>query len=61
MSILALTWKVEDLVPPTERYIFNFNSKDELKKWHLYSDSEYGGIEVHMKKIKAVRSFCLVY
>lgn len=40
----ALTWNVEDLVPPTERYIFNFNSKDELKKWHLYSDSEYGGL-----------------
>nr|XP_028964094.1 probable complex I intermediate-associated protein 30 isoform X3 [Malus domestica] len=40
----ALTWNVEDLVPPTERFIFNFNSKDELKKWHLYSDSEYGGL-----------------
>ncbi|RXH67607.1 hypothetical protein DVH24_027754 [Malus domestica] len=44
MTILALTWNVEDLVPPTERFIFNFNSKDELKKWHLYSDSEYGGL-----------------
>ncbi|KAK9929489.1 hypothetical protein M0R45_026585 [Rubus argutus] len=40
----ALTWNVEDLVPPTERYIFNFNSKEEVKKWHLYSDSEYGGL-----------------
>ncbi|XP_062025523.1 probable complex I intermediate-associated protein 30 isoform X2 [Rosa rugosa] len=40
----ALTWNVEDLVPPSERYIFNFGSKEELKKWHLYSDSEYGGI-----------------
>lgn len=40
----ALTWNVEDLIPPTERYIFNFNSKEELKKWHLYSDSEYGGL-----------------
>lgn len=54
MSILALTWNVEDLVPPTERYIFNFNSKDELKKWHLYSDSEYGGMEVHNFDV----SFC---
>ncbi|KAL7238334.1 hypothetical protein ACSBR2_004438 [Camellia fascicularis] len=40
----ALTWNLEDLVPPSERYIFNFNSKEELKKWHLYSDSEYGGV-----------------
>nr|DAD24673.1 TPA_asm: hypothetical protein HUJ06_026137 [Nelumbo nucifera] len=38
----ALTWNVEDLVPPSEKYIFNFNSKEELKRWHLYSDSEYG-------------------
>lgn len=28
----------------SHRYIFNFNSKEELKKWHLYSDSEYGGL-----------------
>ncbi|KAK4790377.1 hypothetical protein SAY86_017681 [Trapa natans] len=40
----ALTWNLEDLVPPTEKYIFNFNSKEELKRWHLYSDSEYGGL-----------------
>ncbi|KAF5733477.1 complex I intermediate-associated protein 30 [Tripterygium wilfordii] len=40
----ALTWNVEDWVPPAERYIFSFNSKEELKKWHLYSDSEYGGL-----------------
>lgn len=40
----ALTWNVEDLMPPGERYIFNFNSKEELKKWHLYADSEYGGL-----------------
>ncbi|CAH9104903.1 unnamed protein product [Cuscuta epithymum] len=39
----ALTWNLEDLTPPRERLIFNFNSKAELKKWHLYSDSEYGG------------------
>jgi hypothetical protein len=43
---VALTWNVEDLMPPTERYIFNFNSKEELKKWHLYSDSEYGGMYI---------------
>ncbi|XP_028065765.1 probable complex I intermediate-associated protein 30 isoform X4 [Camellia sinensis] len=41
----ALTWNLEDLIPPSERYIFNFNSKEELKKWHLYSDSEYGVID----------------
>ncbi|KAK1360917.1 putative complex I intermediate-associated protein 30 [Heracleum sosnowskyi] len=40
----ALTWNAEDLIPPSERFIFNFNSKEELKKWHLYSDSEYGGL-----------------
>lgn len=40
----AFAWNIEDLMPPSERIIFNFNSKDELKKWHLYSDSEYGGL-----------------
>ncbi|PAN28718.1 hypothetical protein GQ55_5G174200 [Panicum hallii var. hallii] len=40
----ALVWSSDDLIPPSERYIFNFNSKDELKRWHLYSDSEYGGL-----------------
>ncbi|CAK7356467.1 unnamed protein product [Dovyalis caffra] len=42
--VIALSWNVEDLMPPTERFIFNFNSKEELKNWHLYSDSEYGGL-----------------
>ncbi|KAI5665355.1 hypothetical protein M9H77_15208 [Catharanthus roseus] len=40
----ALTWNVEEWVPPSEKYIFSFSSKEELKKWHLYSDSEYGGL-----------------
>ncbi|XP_056176207.1 probable complex I intermediate-associated protein 30 isoform X2 [Syzygium oleosum] len=40
----ALTWNVDDLIPPSEKSIFNFNSKEELKRWHLYSDSEYGGL-----------------
>ncbi|XP_043705017.1 probable complex I intermediate-associated protein 30 isoform X2 [Telopea speciosissima] len=40
----ALTWNAEDLIPPSEKYIFRFNSMEELKRWHLYSDSEYGGI-----------------
>ncbi|XP_057518174.1 probable complex I intermediate-associated protein 30 [Amaranthus tricolor] len=40
----AFTWNVEDLMPPSEKYIFSFNSKEEIKKWHLYSDSEYGGL-----------------
>ncbi|KAJ0709737.1 putative complex I intermediate-associated protein 30 [Helianthus annuus] len=38
----ALTWNIDDLIPPSERYIYNFSSKEELKKWHLYSDSQYG-------------------
>ncbi|KZV27548.1 hypothetical protein F511_04599 [Dorcoceras hygrometricum] len=40
----ALTWNLENLVPPNEKYIFNFSSAEELKRWHLYSDSEYGGL-----------------
>ncbi|CAL9165874.1 unnamed protein product [Musa hybrid cultivar] len=39
----ALAWNVEDLMLPSERFVFNFNSKEELNRWHLYSDSEYGG------------------
>ncbi|CAH9104902.1 unnamed protein product [Cuscuta epithymum] len=48
----ALTWNLEDLTPPRERLIFNFNSKAELKKWHLYSDSEYGGMSSASLEIK---------
>ncbi|KAL6585227.1 hypothetical protein OROMI_004516 [Orobanche minor] len=40
----ALTWNLEELVPPSERFVFKFDSKEELKRWHLYSDSEYGGL-----------------
>ncbi|XP_071721865.1 probable complex I intermediate-associated protein 30 [Rutidosis leptorrhynchoides] len=40
----ALAWNMDDLMPPAERFIFNFNSKEELPRWHLYSDSEYGGL-----------------
>ncbi|KAL0341802.1 UNVERIFIED_CONTAM: putative complex I intermediate-associated protein 30 [Sesamum calycinum] len=47
----ALTWNLEDLVPPSERYIFKFDSKEELKRWHLYSDSEYGVFEEHAAKL----------
>jgi|APAra0007618328_1042625.scaffolds.fasta_scaffold12750_1 hypothetical protein len=42
-KLLALTWNVEEWVPPAEKHIFKFHSKEDLKKWHLYSDSEYGG------------------
>uniref|UniRef100_K3ZBN1 Uncharacterized protein n=1 Tax=Setaria italica TaxID=4555 RepID=K3ZBN1_SETIT len=42
LRALSLVWSSDYLIPPSERYIFNFNSKDELKQWHLYSDSEYG-------------------
>ncbi|PWA70080.1 pentatricopeptide repeat (PPR) superfamily protein [Artemisia annua] len=27
--IPTLTWNIEDLIPPSERFIYNFNSKDE--------------------------------
>ena len=55
---VAITWKVEDLVPPTERCIFNFNSKEELKRWHLYADSEYGGMEV-LNFLSPLRRVCM--
>ncbi|KAK4427434.1 putative complex I intermediate-associated protein 30 [Sesamum alatum] len=48
----ALTWNLEDLVPPSERYIFKFDTKEELKRWHLYSDSEYGGLSSASLEIK---------
>ncbi|XP_039005812.1 probable complex I intermediate-associated protein 30 [Hibiscus syriacus] len=48
----ALTWNVEDWTPPIEKYIFNFSSKEELKKWHLYSDAEYGGLSSASLEIK---------
>ncbi|CAI0473113.1 unnamed protein product [Linum tenue] len=50
----ALTWNLEDLMPPPERLIFSFNSKEELKKWHLYSDSEYGGLSSASLEISEV-------
>ncbi|XP_057770743.1 probable complex I intermediate-associated protein 30 [Salvia miltiorrhiza] len=40
----ALLWKPEDLLPPSERYIFKFDTKEELKRWHLYADSEFNGL-----------------
>ncbi|KAM3270997.1 putative complex I intermediate-associated protein 30 [Capsicum baccatum] len=48
----VLAGNIEDLIPPSERYIFNFSSKDELKNWHLYSDSEYGGLSSAALEIK---------
>ncbi|XP_043705016.1 probable complex I intermediate-associated protein 30 isoform X1 [Telopea speciosissima] len=48
----ALTWNAEDLIPPSEKYIFRFNSMEELKRWHLYSDSEYGGLSSASLEIK---------
>ncbi|KAM3238344.1 hypothetical protein P3L10_013375 [Capsicum annuum] len=47
-----LAGNIEDLIPPSERYIFYFSSKDELKNWHLYSDSEYGGLSSAALEIK---------
>ncbi|CAL9066658.1 unnamed protein product [Musa banksii] len=40
---LALAWNVDHPMAPSEIFVFNFNSKEELKRWHLYSDSVYGG------------------
>ncbi|KAK9107485.1 hypothetical protein Syun_023496 [Stephania yunnanensis] len=48
----ALKWNAEDLIPPSEKYIFGFNSKEQLKRWHLYSDSEYGGMSSASLEIK---------
>lgn len=48
----AFAWNLEELMPPSERYVFNFSSKEELKKWHLYSDSEYGGLSSASLEIK---------
>ncbi|KAL8159980.1 hypothetical protein V2J09_001517 [Rumex salicifolius] len=31
-------------MPPTEKLIFSFKSKQALQRWHLYSDSELGGL-----------------
>lgn len=48
----AFAWNFEDLMPPRENIIFSFNSKDELKRWHLYSDSEFGGLSLASLEIK---------
>ncbi|CAH2066925.1 unnamed protein product [Thlaspi arvense] len=48
----ALTWELEEWVPPVEKSIFKFNSKEDLKTWHLYSDSEYGGLSFASLEIK---------
>ncbi|KAL1323922.1 hypothetical protein HN51_034134 [Arachis hypogaea] len=40
----ALSGNLDEMMPPPERFIFNFGSKKELSKWHLYSDSEFGGL-----------------
>ncbi|KAG2321779.1 hypothetical protein Bca52824_014992 [Brassica carinata] len=48
----ALTWELEEMVPPAEKCIFKFSSKEDLKRWHLYSDSEYGGLSSASLEIK---------
>ncbi|KAF8111254.1 hypothetical protein N665_0076s0241 [Sinapis alba] len=48
----ALTWELEEMVPPAERCIFKFSSKEDLKRWHMYSDSEYGGLSSASLEIK---------
>ncbi|XP_042413704.1 probable complex I intermediate-associated protein 30 isoform X2 [Zingiber officinale] len=52
----ALAWNVEDLMPPSEKFVFNFNSKEELKRWHLHSDSEFGGLSTASLEITDVGS-----
>jgi hypothetical protein len=49
-SVLKGSW--EDMMPSSEKCVFHFNSKDQIEKWHLYSDSELGGIIVFLVKIK---------
>jgi len=49
----ALAWNVENLMPPAEKLILNFGSKEELHKWHLYSDSQYGGLSSASLETKA--------
>ncbi|XP_057864421.2 probable complex I intermediate-associated protein 30 isoform X2 [Cryptomeria japonica] len=53
----ALSWKLEDLTPPTETEIFSFRSKDDLRRWKLYADSEYGGLSSASLEIKATGVF----
>ncbi|PKA61834.1 putative complex I intermediate-associated protein 30 [Apostasia shenzhenica] len=48
----VFAWNIDDLMPPSEKYIFSFKSMEELKKWHLYSDSEYGGLSSASLEIK---------
>ncbi|CAN6443083.1 unnamed protein product [Victoria cruziana] len=48
----ALTWNLEELMPPQEMCVFSFRSKEDLKKWHLYSDSEYGGLSSASLEVK---------
>jgi len=48
----ALSWKLEDLAPPTELCIFSFQTKDDLRRWNLYADSEYGGLSSASLEIK---------
>ncbi|XP_018466833.2 probable complex I intermediate-associated protein 30 [Raphanus sativus] len=48
----ALTWELEEMVPAAEKCIFKFRSKEDLKRWHLYSDSEYGGLSLASLEIK---------
>lgn len=57
----ALTGSFDDLIPPSERFIFNFNSKGELQKWHLYSDSEYGGMQnILLKLLPYMKATCMI-
>ncbi|XP_049934036.1 probable complex I intermediate-associated protein 30 isoform X3 [Nymphaea colorata] len=48
----ALTWNLEELMPPQEMCVFSFSSKEDLKRWHLYSDSEYGGLSSASLEVK---------
>lgn len=43
-------------MPPSEKFVFNFNSKEELKRWHLHSDSEFGGLSTASLEITDVGS-----
>ncbi|KAI5073775.1 hypothetical protein GOP47_0011788 [Adiantum capillus-veneris] len=40
----AVAWKFEELQPPKELSLFRFSSQDDLRKWIVHSDSDYGGL-----------------
>lgn len=42
-GVSALVWSVEDLSPPKEHVLYNFQNEIDRKSWSPYSDKLYGG------------------